>query len=178
MAALFEADGIQFLYPENWELQREDSENGWLVSGRGELHLAILIERMRREGYEFQVARPQVIKKEIDNQKMTPYEQVFIEVPQEYSGAVMQKMGARHAELVDMKTEENITFFDFIISTQELFGYRSEFITDTKGLGVINTLFLEYRPETKAAYSRSNGSLVVHESGTTKAYGLINAQEI
>lgn len=159
-------------------LKIEDGPNGdWLVSGRGELHLAIFIERLRREGYEFQVARPQVIKKDIDGQKMTPYEQVFIEVPQAYSGAVMQKMGARHAELIDMKTEENITFFDFVISTQKLFGYRSEFITDTKGLGTLNTLFLEYRPETKTAYSRAYGSLVVHESGTTKAYGLISAQE-
>ena len=159
-------------------LKVEDGPNGdWIVSGRGELHLAILIERLRREGYEFQVARPQVITKVISGQKLTPYEQVFLEVPQEYSGIVMQKMGARHAELVDMKTEENTTFFEFIIATRELFGYRSEFITDTKGLGIINTLFLEYRPETQGAYSRTNGSLVVHESGITKTYGLLNAQE-
>lgn len=149
----------------------------WIVSGRGELHLAILIERLRREDYEFQVGRPHEITKVEDGKKMTPYEMVFIEVPQEYTGVVMQKMGERHAELADMKTEENITFFEFIIATRELFGYRSELITDSKGLGTINTLFHQYRLETGIPYTRTNGSLVVHESGTTKTYGLINAQE-
>lgn len=159
-------------------LKVEDGQNGeWIVSGRGELHLAILIERLRREGYEFQVARPQVITKTIDGKKMTPYEQVFIEVPEAYSGSVMQKMGSRHAELVDLKTEEGIAFYEFVISTRELFGYRSEFTTDTKGTGIINTLFMEYRPETASFYSRGHGSLVAHESGITKTYGLINAQE-
>lgn len=159
-------------------LKVEDGPNGdWIVSGRGELHLAILIERLRRESYEFQVARPQVITKMQNGQKMTPYEMLFLEVPQEYGGAVMQKMGERHATLADMKTEENTTFFEFIISTRELFGYRSEFITDTKGMGIINSLFLEYRPDAGASYTRNNGSLVAHESGTTKTYGLINAQE-
>lgn len=159
-------------------LKVEDGPKGdWIVSGRGELHLAILIERLRRENYEFQVARPQVITKVENGQKLTPYEQVFLEVPEEYSGVVMQKMGARHAELVNMKTEEKTTFFDFVISTSDLFGYRSEFITDTKGLGIINTLFLEYRPQTPGTYARTNGSLVVHESGITKTYGLINAQQ-
>ena len=155
----------------------ESSQGGWIVSGRGELHLAILIERLRREGYEFAVARPQVITKVIDGKKLTPFEQVFIEVPQAYSGVVMQKMGERHASLIDMKTEQSIAFFEFIISTRELFGYRSEFIVDTKGLGVINTLFYEYKPETEGVYTRSHGSLVAHESGTTKTYGLVNAQE-
>lgn len=150
----------------------------WIVSGRGELHLSILIERLRREGYEFAVARPQVITKEVNGKKLTPYEQVFIEVPEQYSGVVMQKMGSRHAEVLDMKTEEGITFFEFIISTKELFGYRSEFITDTKGFGIINTLFFEFRPQTTLnTYTRANGSLVAHESGTTKTYGLLNAQE-
>jgi len=159
-------------------LRIKDGPNGdWIVSGRGELHLAILIERLRREGYEFQVARPQVITKVENGVKMTPYEQVFIDVPEQFSGSVMQKMGARHAELVDLKTEEGIAFYEFLISTRELFGYRSEFTTDTKGLGIINTLFLEYRPETTNFYSRGHGSLVAHESGTTKTYGLINAQE-
>ncbi len=159
-------------------LRVEDAPGGeWIVSGRGELHLAILIERLRREGYEFAVARPQVITKTIDGKKLTPYEQVFIDVPQEYSGIVMKKMGARHAEVADMKTEDNMTFFEFIIATSELFGYRSEFIADTKGLGIINTLFFEYRAEPQNIYSRSHGSLIAHESGTTKTYGLINAQE-
>jgi len=159
-------------------LRVEDGPNGdWIVSGRGELHLAILIERLRREGYEFQVARPQVITKAQDGKTMTPYEQVFIEVPQIYGGIIMQKIGARHGELQDTKTEENITFFEFVISSAELFGYRSEFITDTKGKGIINTLFYEYRPQTQNAYTRTRGSLVAHESGMSKTYGLINAQE-
>ena len=153
------------------------SQGGWIVSGRGELHLAIIIERLRREGYEFQVARPQVITKMAGGVKQTPYEAVFIEIPQRYSGVVMQKMGSRHGELIDMKTEENIAFFEFIISTRELFGYRSEFITDTKGLGIINTLFLEYRPENQNAFMQDHGSLVSHESGVTKTYGLVNAQK-
>lgn len=159
-------------------LKVEDGPNGdWIVSGRGELHLAILIERLRREGYEFQVARPQVIIKIVNGEKLTPYEQVFIEVPEVYSGVVMQKMGERHGKVVDMKTEESMSFFEFIISTRELFGYRSEFIVDTKGLGIINTLFYEYKPEVSGVYTRGHGSLVAHESGTTKTYGLINAQE-
>ena len=96
------------------------------------------------------MARPQVITKLIDGKRLTPYEQVFIEVPKEYSGTVMQKMGARHGQLVDMKTEEKVAFFEFIISTRELFGYRSEFIADTKGLGILNTLFHEYKAETSS----------------------------
>ena len=153
------------------------SQGGWIVSGRGELHLAIFIERLRREGYEFQVARSQVITKLVDGKKLTPYEQVFIEVPEQYSGNVMQKMGSRHGQLVDMKTEGGVVYFEFIISTQELFGYRSEFIADTKGVGIINTLFYEYKAETSSTYTRGHGSLVAHESGTTKTYGLINAQD-
>jgi len=153
------------------------SQGGWIVSGRGELHLAIFIERLRREGYEFQVARSQVITKLVDGKKLTPYEQVFIEVPEQYSGNVMQKMGSRHGQLVDMKTEGGVVYFEFIISTQELFGYRSEFIADTKGVGIINTLFYEYKAETSSTYTRGHGSLVAHESGVTKTYGLINAQD-
>lgn len=159
-------------------LRVEDGPSGdWIVSGRGELHLAILIERLRREDYEFQVARPQVIIKMVDGVKMAPWEQVFIEVPEEYSGVVMQKMGSRHGELVDMKTEEGVAFMDFIISSRDLFGYRSEFITDTKGLGIINVLFYDYKPDAAASYTRGHGSLVAHESGVAKTYGLINAQE-
>src|SRR5438045_6794342 len=95
-------------------LRVEDTEEGkWLVSGRGELHLAILIERMRREGYEFQVSRPQVIEKVIDGVKMVPFERVFLECPEQYSGSVMQKMGTRHGQLVDTRTENGITSFEF-----------------------------------------------------------------
>lgn len=154
-----------------------DSVGGWIVSGRGELHLAILIERMRREGYEFQVGRPQVIDKEVDGQKMTPYEQVFIEVPEEYSGTVIQKMGTRRGELKDMRSDNGIASLDFIISSKGLFGYRGEFVTDTKGLGIINTLFHEYAPDNGYTHSREQGSLVAHETGVANQYGLANIQD-
>lgn len=155
----------------------EDSGTEWIVSGRGELHLAILIERLRREGYEFQVSRPQVIEKEIDGKIHTPYERVFIEVPEEYSGVVMQKMGTRHGDLQDMNNVSGVTFMEFIIATKELFGFRSEFITDTRGLGILNTTFLEYRVDNGVVLKRDRGSLVAHESGIARLYGLINAQD-
>ncbi len=159
-------------------LKVEDGPSGTLdVSGRGELHLAILIERLRREGYEFQVGKPQVIEKLINGKLMTPYEKVAIEVPESLSGTVMQKMGLRHAELLDMNTENGIVYLLFTIATKEFFGYRSEFMTDTKGLGILSSSFYEYREATQAKFERSNGSLVVHEGGTTKLYALTGAQD-
>ena len=154
----------------------DDSTGNWIVSGRGELHLAILIERMRREGYEFQVARPQVINKLVNGQTLIPYERVFIEVPDEMSGNVMQKMGIRRGELKDMTTDNGITYLEFIISTKGLFGYRSEFITDTKGLGIINTTFFEYGADNGYNHEREQGSLVAHENGVTNLYSLTNIQ--
>lgn len=147
-----------------------------IVSGRGELHLAILIERLRREGYELQVGKPTVIEKTENGRLLTPYEKVAIEVPEEYSGSVMQKMGLRHGELIDMVTENGVVFLEFVIATKEFFGYRSQFVTDTKGLGIISSSFLEYRVDIGGRFERSNGSLVVHESGTTKLYALVGAQ--
>ncbi len=158
-------------------LRVEDNDKGWLVSGRGELHLAILIERMRREGYEFQVGRPQVINKMIDGKSLTPYEKVYIETPEEYSGAIIQKMGTRRGEMKDMKTENGICFMEFIITTKNLFGYRSEFITDTKGLGIMNTLFFEYGEDSGFSIQRDQGSLVSHESGVTTGYSLTSIQD-
>ncbi|MEK9208292.1 MAG: GTP-binding protein, partial [Patescibacteria group bacterium] len=156
----------------------EDDQNGnWIVSGRGELHLAILIERMRREGYEFQVARPQVINKKNDGKTLIPYERVFIDVPDGLSGTVMQKMGLRRGELKDMSSENGITFLEFIISTKGLFGYRSEFITDTRGLGIINTSFYEYGEDNGYKHEREQGSLTAHESGVTNLYSLTSIQE-
>ena len=151
--------------------------NGWIVSGRGELHLAILIERMRREGYEFQVARPQVINKVISGKTLIPYERVFIEVPQDMSGIVMQKMGTRRGDLKDMSSENGITYLEFIISTKGLFGYRSEFITDTKGLGIINTSFYEFALDNGYNHEREQGSLIVHENGVTNLYSLTSIQD-
>lgn len=160
-------------------LKVEDEINGgWTVSGRGELHLAILIERLRREGYEFQVSRPQVILKEVDGELLAPFEKVYIEVPEVHSGIIMQKMGERHAELTHMETNDNnIVNLEFIISTREFFGYRSEFLTDTRGLGIINTSFYEYRKDTNTSHSREQGSLVAFESGVTTHYGLVGMQD-
>ncbi len=160
-------------------LRVEDTEDGkWSVSGRGELHLAILIERLRREGYELQVGRPQVILKEIDGKKMAPFERVFIEAPQDYSGIVMQKMGTRKAVMEDMTTDQNnIVYLQFIIPTSAFFGYRSEFITDTRGLGIINTTFYKYDEDKGEPIRREHGSLVSHETGMSNLYGMLNAQD-
>lgn len=158
-------------------LKVENEGAGWKVSGRGELHLAILIERLRREGYEFQVSRPQVIEKQVNGQTLTPFERVYIEVPEEFSGVVMQKMGLRHGKLQDMNSANGIVSMEFIIATKELFGYRSEFITDTKGLGLINTIFHEFAENSGNSFKREHGSLVVHENGTTKLYALTGIQD-
>ena len=159
-------------------LKVEDSgEEGWTVSGRGELHLAIFIERLRREGYAFQVSQPQVITKIENGQKMTPYDEVFIEVPEKYTGAVIQKLQSRYAEMRKMDTKEGTTYLEFIIPTRGLFGYRSKFMTDTHGQGVINTAFYKYLPEKGEWKERERGSLVTYETGVTRIYGLTNAQD-
>ncbi|MDD5589776.1 MAG: translational GTPase TypA [Candidatus Portnoybacteria bacterium] len=158
-------------------LRVEDTSDGaWIVSGRGELHLAIFIERLRREGYEFQVSRPQVIEKEIDGKKAEPYELVFIDVPEIHSGIVIQKLGGRQGQLLNMKTENNMTSLEFRVPTAGLFGFRSEFLTDTRGLGIVNTLFDDYYPASGKKIERKHGSLVAHETGTSRLYGLLNAQ--
>ncbi len=159
-------------------LRVEDSPQGdWIVSGRGELHLAILIERMRREGYEFQVSRPQVIDKIVNRKTLTPYERVFIEVPEASYGSVIQKLGSRNGELREMRMEDGMVYLEFLIPTRGLFGYRSEFIIDTRGLGLINTLFLEYRPDPGKWKERGQGSLVAYEAGETVLYGLLKVQD-
>jgi GTP-binding protein len=159
-------------------LRVEDLPTGdWAVSGRGELHLAILIERMRREGYEFQVSRPQVIEKMVDGKRLSPYERVFIEVPEEFSGIVMQKVGSRRGELKEMGGENGVVVMEFIIATRSLFGYRSEFLTDTRGLGLINSSFYEYREDPGFEYNREQGSLISYESGLTNLYGLLAIQD-
>jgi GTP-binding protein len=158
-------------------LRVEDhSSGGWVVSGRGELHLAILIERLRREGFEFQVSRPQVITKNVEGRTHVPFEQVFIEVPEEYSGSVIQKLGSRHGEMKDMRKEGNTVFLEFIMPTRGLFGYRSEFLSDTRGLGLINASFLDYRQDSAEWPERDRGSLVAFETGSSNLYGLLNIQ--
>jgi len=156
---------------------KDSKDKGWIVSGRGELHLAIFIERLRREGYAFQVSQPQVITKTINGQKMTPYDEVFIEVPEEYSGAVIQQLQSRYAEMRKMDTKEGIVYLEFIIPTCGLFGYRSKFMTDTHGKGIINATFYKYLPEKGEWKKRERGSLVTYETGVTKIYGLTNVQD-
>ena len=147
------------------------------VSGRGELHIAILIEKMRREGFELQVSKPQVIFKEIDGQKHEPFEEVEIEVPENLSGSVIEKLGKRRGELKDMFTDENgIAHLKFEIPTRGLIGYRNEFTIDTKGLGILNTLLLGYRPYAGEINRSEHGSLIAHETGTAVTYGLLIAE--
>jgi len=159
-------------------LKVEDNADGtWTVYGRGELHLAILIERIRREGYEFQVSRPHVVNKIVDGKKMTPYEKLYIEVPDDYSGIVIQKMGQRHAKMDNMESTDGITYLEFTIATKELIGYRSEFITDTKGLGIMNAAFFEFLPDDGYTRERERGSMVAYETGETRLYGLVGVQD-
>lgn len=155
----------------------EIDKTSWMISGRGELHLAILIERMRREGFEFQVSRPQVIVRQVDGVTMTPFEKVFVEVPEQFHGIVIQKLGGRRGELKEMRNQDGTMFLEFIIPTRGLFGYRSEFLTDTKGLGIMNTAFFQYLPDPGNWREKEQGSLVASESGVTNLYGLRNVQD-
>ena len=158
-------------------LKVEDNPSGgWTVSGRGEFHLAIFIERLRREGYELQVSQPQVITKIIEGKKFTPYEEIFIQVPEQYSGAVIQKLGSRSGQMKKMEMKEGIAYLEFIIPTSGLFGYRREFMTDTRGTGIMNSLFYRYQEDNSEWKKRERGSLVACESGVTRMYSLTNIQ--
>ena len=159
-------------------VEETDSPDSFKVFGRGELHLSILIEEMRREGYEFQVSRPKVIFKEINGVKCEPMEFLVVEVPAEYVGSVMNKLGARKGELVNMYPDnQGSTRLEFRIPSRCLIGYRSELLTDTKGFGVMSSVFDGYEPYKGDVQERSRGSLVCFEDGVTTAYGLFNAQE-
>jgi GTP-binding protein len=149
----------------------------YVVSGRGELHLSILIENMRREGYELQVSRPQVIFKEIDGQKVEPFEEVTLEVPETMTGPVIEKLGKRKGEMKDMRVENGIAYLEFVIPTRGLIGFRNEFMMDTKGQGIINSLLLGYQPYAGELGSVSHGSLIAFENGESNSYGLQAAQE-
>ncbi|MGN0589265.1 MAG: translational GTPase TypA [Ruminiclostridium sp.] len=154
-----------------------DQRDAYDVAGRGEMHLSILIETMRREGYELSVSTPRVLFKEIDGVKCEPMEKLVIDVPENCVGAVMEKMGVRKAELQEMHPVGNRTRLEFKIPSRGLFGYRSEFLTDTKGEGILNTLFLGYEPYMGDIPVRTTGSLVAFEQGTASAYGIWNVQD-
>ena len=161
-------------------LRVEDTETteAFKVSGRGELHLSILIETMRREGFEFQVAKPQVLYKEIDGEKCEPMEKVYIDVPEEFVGSVIEKLGSRKGEMTDMyPSKGGYTRLVFSIPSRGLIGYKNEFLTDTKGNGIMNSVFSGYEPYKGEIAKRSQGSLIAFESGEAVAYGLFNAQD-
>jgi len=152
------------------------SDSIFTVFGRGELHLAILIEQMLRAGYEFQVGRPNVIFKEENGQKLEPFEDVYIECPDTSSGIVIEKMGQRRGEMKDMHVDRGVANLHFLVSTRGFIGYRSEFMSDARGEGTINTIFHGYLPFLGTIETSPHGSLVAHEQGTTTVYGLVQAQ--
>ena len=154
-----------------------ETADSFVVCGRGEMHLSILIENMRREGYEFQVSTPKVLMKEIDGVLCEPIEELVIDVPAEYSGAVMEKMGPRKGELQSMEPVGSRMKLTFLIPERGLFGYKNDFLTDTKGEGVMNTLFHGYDAYKGEIPRRQNGSLIAFETGDAVTYGLYNAQE-
>ena len=159
-------------------VEETDSTDTFKVSGRGELHLSILIETMRRQGYEFQVSRPEVIYKTINGQLCEPMELLIIEVPEQYVGSVIEKLGSRKGELETMGSRNGgATHLEFKIPARGLIGYRSEFMTDTNGNGIMNQLFAGYEPYKGDIQTRERGSIVVHETGTSTGYGLFNTQD-
>ena len=156
-----------------------ETTDSFKVAGRGEMHLSILIENMRREGYELCVSTPRVLYQEIDGKLCEPIERVEIDVPNEYCGSVMEKLGARKGELVNMNPSSHgtRTRIEYLIPTRCLFGYRSEFLTDTRGEGIINSVFDSYAPYKGDITRRFTGSLVASEAGESTSYGVFNAQD-
>ncbi len=153
-----------------------DSTDAFRVKGRGEMHLSILIETMRREGYEFQVSAPKVLWKDIDGVRYEPVERLIVDVPETATGAVFEKMGVRKGELVHMSAMGARIRLEFLVPARGLFGYKSEFLTDTKGEGVMSSVFFEYQPYKGEIERRNTGSLVAFETGEAVTYGLFNAQ--
>jgi GTP-binding protein len=150
---------------------------GYKVSGRGELHLSILIERMRREGYELQVTRPQVIFREENGQKLEPFEELTIDVAEPYVGAVIENLGQRRGLMIGMETANGMARLVYRIPTRGLLGFRSEFLTESKGLGVMNYIFSDYGPYAGAIRGRQRGTLVSMLDGSTVAYALFSLQD-
>lgn len=158
-------------------VRETDSTDSFTVCGRGEMHLSILIETMRREGYEFQVSTPRVLFKEIDGVRCEPIETLITDVPEDSVGAVMMKIGARKGELVHMTPLNSRMRLEFHVPSRGLFGYKSEFLTDTRGEGVMNSVFYDYEPYKGDLATRQTGALVAFETGESITYGLFNAQE-
>ncbi|GAC1517405.1 MAG: translational GTPase TypA [Gemmatimonadaceae bacterium] len=160
-------------------VEETDSTDTWSVAGRGELHLSILMETMRREGFEFQVSRPRVITREGPNgERHEPYEELAIDVPEEFLGAVIEKLGPRRAEMIEMKNPgQGLVRMLYKIPARGLFGYRSEFLTDTRGTGIIHHRFLEYGPWAGPLEGRARGTLVSMEGGMVVAFALFNLQD-
>jgi len=160
-------------------LKVEDGETAekFKVSGRGEMHLSILIENMRRDGYEFQVSQPKVLIKEIDGVKCEPIDRLFLDVPEDCVGTVMNKMGVRKGDLQNMTPHGNRMKMEFLIPSRGIFGFKSEFLTDTRGEGIINSIFHSYEPYKGEINRRDFGALIAHEEGKAIVYGLFNAQE-
>ncbi|NLK09534.1 MAG: translational GTPase TypA, partial [Staphylococcus equorum] len=156
-----------------------ESPDKWVVAGRGELHLSILIENMRREGFELQVSKPQVILKEIDGVKCEPFERVQCEVPQEYTGPVIESLGQRKGEMLDMVTTDNgLTRIIFMVPARGLIGYTTEFMSQTRGYGIINHTFDEFRPRVKGRIGgRRNGALVSLDQGKASAYAIMGLED-
>lgn len=159
-------------------VEETDTTEAFTVSGRGELHLSVLIENMRREGYEFQVSNPVVIYKEIDGVKCEPIERLTVDVPDEYTGTVMDSVIKRMGELVNMSpTAQSYTRLEFLIPSRGLIGYRNELLTATKGTGIINSILESYEPYKGDLQTRTRGTLIAWENGESITYGLYNAQE-
>lgn len=158
-------------------VEETGSADAFKVSGRGELHIAVLIEEMRRQGYEMQIGKPSVITKDINGQKCEPLEALTIDVPQEFMGAVMERLGTRKAEMVNMVDIAGYTRLEFIIPARGLIGFRSEFLTATKGNGIMYHVFHGYAPWKGDIPGRTRGSLVAFEAGETTAYGIYNLQD-
>ncbi|NLL04311.1 MAG: translational GTPase TypA [Clostridiaceae bacterium] len=159
-------------------VEETDSADSFEVSGRGELHLSILIETMRRQGYEFQVSKPRVIYKDVDGEVHEPIEYLIIDVPEDFMGVVMEKLGTRKAEMANMQSsQQGYMRLEFKIPARGLIGYRSEFLTDTKGNGIMNHVFHSFEPFKGEILGRTRGSMVAWEDGEAVTYGLYNAQE-
>ena len=154
-----------------------ETTEAFLVAGRGEMHLSILIENMRRDGFEFQVSMPRVLFKEIDGKKCEPIDRLVVDVPEDCVGSVMSKIGSRKGDLISMSPQGSRTKLEFLVPSRGLFGFKSEFLTDTKGEGIMSSVFEEYQPFKGEIVRRNEGSLVAFEAGESITYGLFNCQQ-